>query len=286
MNFLLVWENPPPLKLIVFSRQAARTASPGRFCYGRHKHAFYELGIVLAGVCDWQIRHRRLRLRKGQAVLIKPGTLHGEEALCKLKSELAWVGFEFAGPAPTWSERAVSLGSDMDEIATSFHAIYREHSSDDPLTSKRVSLALQNLLVLVSRRAASAGRRQAIPSRAQSASCLNARQIRSLESAAHYFRHNIQAPLSIAQVAAYHSFSPAYFSTLFRQHFGVPPRTHLRHIKLEKGSELLTTSDLSIKEISARCGFVDAAHFTKAFKQKHRLTPGAYRLKANDLPDL
>jgi AraC-like DNA-binding protein len=279
MKKILIWEEPCPLKLIAFKRQPARATLSSPIRFNLHRHTFYELGMVLAGKCEWTIRRRRLGLHAGQAVLVKAGSLHGEEIPGEQTSELAWVGFDFAGPAPDWSEKVVPLGGDLDEIAASFHAIYREHSSADSLTNLRVALALQNILVLVSRRAENDGAGKKKPRHSPGKSRLNARQVRSLESAAHYFRHNFQASLSVAQIAAYHSFCPAYFSTIFRRHFGVPPRAFLRQVKLEKATELLLGSDLTMKEISGRCGFVDAAHFTKAFKQKHRLTPGAYRLK-------
>jgi AraC-like DNA-binding protein len=277
MNKLLIWEAAPDLKLVVFNHQAGRPPPSDRASYSSHSHSFYELGLVLKGGCTWHLGRRSFALRAGQAILVRPQSRHREEGAPDLETELAWIGFDFSGISPAWAERVLSLGDDFHEVALLFHAIYREHSLSDPLTRKRVSLALQNVLVLVSRRVVGAKSQSAHRKPARPKSRLNARQIRSLESAAHYFRHNFQDPLSIAQVAAYHSFCPAYFSTLFRIHYQMPPRTFLRQVKLQKAEELLTTSDLTLKEISARCDFVDAAHLTKAFKQRYGVPPGAYR---------
>jgi AraC-like DNA-binding protein len=281
MEKLPIWETSPALRLIVFNRQPDRPSPANRMTYSSHSHSFFELGIVLAGECAWKLdRRRRLTLRAGQSILVKPGSRHAEEPSAERETKLAWLGFDFADTAPEWSEQVVTLGGDLPEVAHSFHVIYREHSASDSLTRRRVALALQNVLVLVSRCAESGGVTRPKQDGALGKSDLNARQVRSVESSAHYFRHNFQESLSIAQVAAYHSFCPAYFSTLFRRHYRVSPRTFLQRAKIEKAVELLTTSDLTLKEISDRCGFVDAAHLSKAFKQRHRLTPGAFRIRA------
>lgn len=278
MKNLPIWDTTPPLRLIVFNRQPVRPAADHRMIYSQHSHSFYELGMVLAGECAWRFGpRRRVKLRAGQAILVKPGSSHGEEPTPGVETKLAWLGFDFSGPAPKWIEKAVTLGSDLAEATLFFNTIYREYAASDPLTRRRVGLALQSVLVLVSRCAESGSFSANIPR--EQKSDLNPRQVRSLESSAHYFRHNFRDTLSIAQVAAYHSFCPAYFSTLFRRHFRVSPRTFLQQVKVEKAMEMLTASDLTLKEISAHCGFVDAAHLTKAFKQRHRVTPGAFRLK-------
>ena len=281
MEKLPLWETSPLLRLIVFSRYPRWSSSPvKRVKHPMHCHPFYELGVVMAGECTWKLdRRRHIPLRSGQAVLIKADSNHREEISSDKETELAWLGFDFSGTAPVWAEQVLSLGEDFNEVAASFQTIYREHSSSSPITRRRVNLAIQNVLVLVSRRGGDGGFTPPDEKRVPRNSSLNARQIRSIESSAHYFRHNFQESLSIAQVAAYHSFCPAYFSTLFRRHYRMSPRSFLRKVKIEKAAELLTTSDLTIKEIGARCGFVDAAHLSKAFKPKYRLTPGAFRLR-------
>jgi AraC-like DNA-binding protein len=280
MKRLLIWETNPVLRLVMSSRQLMRSSSPSRFVYSTHSHPFYELGLVLTGECAWRLGRRTLTLNSGQVVLIKARSRHREEPSSDRRTELAWIGFDFPGIAPSWSEQVVSLGEASAEVELLFQAIYREHSATDPLTRRRVSLALQNALVLVSRCAESADStpptRKSIPRKTG----LNTRQIRSIEASAHYFRHNFQESLSIAQVAAYHSFCPPYFSTLFRRHYRMSPRTFLHKVKLEKAAELLQTSDLTLKEIGARCGFVDAAHLSKAFKQAYHRTPRAFRLES------
>jgi len=246
---------------------------------GMHDHPFYELGMVLSGKCTWHLGRRRIALQSGDAILIKPKVSHGEEIKCGEEARLAWVGFDFAGPAPAWSQRLISTAGDFPEVAGYFDILASEHHRPDyPSFHARIGLAAQSLLLLVARRAEDPGlaRRDRSPDRVGSE--LNPRQIHRVESAAHYFRTNLRDALSIAQVAAYHSLCPAHFSSLFQRHHGVSPRTFLRLARLERAAGLLRDSDLSLKEIAVQCGFVDAAHFCKSFRQEHGLTPRRFRM--------
>jgi len=237
-----------------------------------HQHPFYELGLVLSGRCYWELREQApLELSSGEAILLKPGTVHSERTALGEKAGLAWVGFEFGGLPPEWCNQPISMGEDFTEIANCFHIISREHRFSDLISQTRVKLVLQSLVVLIARRA------QRFEPPPSPVSGLNPRQVRCVESAAHYFRTNLKESLSISQVAAYHSLCPAHFSSLFRQYHLVNPRTYMREARLEQVGTLLTTSELPLKEIAAECGFVDAAHLCKAFKDKNRETPHAFR---------
>lgn len=274
-----IWESPPVVKLVASGRhQSARRSARG---FSLHAHPFYELGIVLSGQCDWRLGLRqRLSLRSGETILLKPGTLHREEIRAGNGARLAWVGFDFAGAPPEWVQRVIATEEDFPEIASYFEVLAREHHRPDFPSQVRVGLAVQSILLLVARRAEEARQPSVSGHAARAGSGLNPRQIDRVESAAHYFRTNLSNSLSIAQVAAYHSLCPAHFSSLFRRHHRVSPRRFLRQARLERAADLLRSSDLSLKEIAAQGGFVDAAHLCKAFKQERGVTPRLFRIRA------
>jgi AraC-like DNA-binding protein len=266
MESVQIWKSAPALRMITFSPNYRTHYS------SRHRHSFYELALVLGGRCTWHLSARkRLLLRGGDALLLKPGAAHYEEIPPAEEARLAWLGFEFKGAPPAWCQRVVSLGDDAPEIAGYFMAIAREHPLPDAVSQARVNLALQSLLLLLERRAE--GSRETTATH----SALNPRQTHTVESAAHYFHRNLRDPLSIAQLAAYHSLCPAHFSSLFRRHHRISPRRFLRQARLQRVAHLLAESGLTLKEIAAQCGFVDAAHLCKSFKLDHRVTPGVFR---------
>jgi AraC-like DNA-binding protein len=267
MKYVQLWETPLPLRLV--------TSSPHHRpqVQRRHSHPFYELALVLSGHCTWQLGRRRVLVHSGEALLLEPGMVHAEETSPKVKAHLAWLGFDFPGSIPSWCQQTIALGDDAAEIAGCFDAIAREHQMTDARTQTRIGLALQSLLLLVER-CAEGSRRLAARH-----SDLNPRQTHTVESAAHYFRNNLQDPLNIAQVAAYHSLCPGHFSALFRQRYRVTPRTFLRQARLQQAVDLLTGSNLTLKEIAGQCGFVDAAHLCKSFRQIRHTTPNQFRAK-------
>jgi AraC-like DNA-binding protein len=265
-----IWESPPPVRLVALAKRLRVTN------FRLHEHSFYELGIVLSGQCDWLLGRRRVSLKAGETILLKPGTLHREAIRAGEEAQLAWVGFDFTGKRPAWESRAVSTGEDFSEITEYIEIIAREHHHPGPASQTRVSLAAQSLLLLVDRHAQAS---PLLPKRSGK-SGLNPSQINRVESAAHYFRTNLQDSLSVAQVAAYHSLCPAHFTSLFRRHHRVSPRTFLRRARVDKAMDFLRTSDLALKEVAVQCGFVDAAHLCKAFKQLRGITPRQFRTRS------
>jgi AraC-like DNA-binding protein len=58
---------------------------------------------------------------------------------------------------------------------------------------------------------------------------------------------------------------------------------YLRHRRLERAAEILADphqSEVPVGEIAFRCGFSDPAHFSRAFRQHHGMTPSTYRIEA------
>lgn len=73
--------------------------------------------------------------------------------------------------------------------------------------------------------------------------------------------------------------SRRYLVSLF-QSVGTTFNTELMRVRLEKGAEMLRErrfEALSVMEISLRCGFSDASHFSKRFKERFDMPPAAYR---------
>jgi len=87
------------------------------------------------------------------------------------------------------------------------------------------------------------------------------------------FRHNL--PLGAFARMAHRSLSS--FKREFRAQFGVPPGQWLRERRLLHASQLLRTTDLPVTAIAFDCGFEDASHFTKAFRQRYGHPPSALR---------
>ncbi|MEM6822798.1 MAG: AraC family transcriptional regulator [Verrucomicrobiota bacterium] len=240
-----------------------------------HSHSFHEIGFVKRGDCDWLFLEKRIRLTRGDLIFIPKGVLHTEQAAEASSTELAWVGFWFAGAenleVPKRVQKSVATGDHYGDVLSLMEQINREHHLDQLGSERRVDLLIQSLVILLFR-CASRNVEQPAPHKS-----LNARQIQVVRSAANYFRENFSNPLSISQVAGYHSMCAPYFSTLFRKYHGISPQVYLHRIRMEHVERYLAEGQLTLKEIAEYCGFVDAAHLCKRFKQENGKTPKQFR---------
>ncbi len=88
---------------------------------------------------------------------------------------------------------------------------------------------------------------------------------------------HLSEPLSVSDMAARAGLSPSRFSQVFRNRFGRPPHQFLMHLRIQRAQDLLHHTSLTMRDISAQCGFSDVHHFAKTFKRLSGQTPGSYR---------
>ena len=98
-----------------------------------------------------------------------------------------------------------------------------------------------------------------------------------VQSALYYLEHEYRDTLSIGDLAEELGVSTQYLIEQFHQETGTTPNAYLNKVRLHQARLLLATSSLSIQEISARVGILDANYFAKLFKKEFGQTPKNYR---------
>lgn len=88
---------------------------------------------------------------------------------------------------------------------------------------------------------------------------------------------HLSEPLTVSDMAARAGLSSSRFSQVFRNRFGRPPHQFLMHLRIQRAQDLLHHTSLTMRDISAQCGFSDVHHFAKTFKRLSGQTPGSYR---------
>ena len=83
--------------------------------------------------------------------------------------------------------------------------------------------------------------------------------------------------LTVSELATLSSRSLSAFKRDFETQFNDTPANYIKNQKLQKATDLLSSTDFSISEICYEVGFNDTSHFTKLFKQKYNSTPSEYR---------
>lgn len=85
----------------------------------------------------------------------------------------------------------------------------------------------------------------------------------------------LDARLSIETLAREAGMSPAHFARAFKQTLGEPPHRFLLTQRLDRARRLLERPDTQLSDVALRSGFADQAHFTRHFKRRFGITPGA-----------
>ncbi|MDE2334487.1 MAG: helix-turn-helix domain-containing protein [Rhodospirillales bacterium] len=72
--------------------------------------------------------------------------------------------------------------------------------------------------------------------------------------------------LSPRELAGLAGVSVRQLERLFQTHLGVAPRTHDRHVRLDRARLLLRQTNLSVLEVAVACGFTSASHFSRIYR--------------------
>jgi AraC-like DNA-binding protein len=92
-------------------------------------------------------------------------------------------------------------------------------------------------------------------------------------------RESLETDVTIQQIADEQGVSYSNFRKLFKEYTGLSPATYQQELRLLRAKELLTTTELSIKEIAYRLNFESPDYFSAKFKAKIGLKPSDIRAK-------
>ncbi|MDE6963167.1 MAG: AraC family transcriptional regulator [Lachnospiraceae bacterium] len=98
-----------------------------------------------------------------------------------------------------------------------------------------------------------------------------------VEKAKAYMEENFQRQISLCEAAAKLGVSQSHLSREFFKYTGEQPVRYLTRLRVENAVKLLHEGNMTIEEISARCGFSDGNYFNKVFKRYMKVSPGELR---------
>ena len=98
-----------------------------------------------------------------------------------------------------------------------------------------------------------------------------------LAAAISAIRREVNRPWRVSELADIAQLTPVQLERRCRGTLGLPPRRLIQRLRLEHAVHLITTTDATLGDIAAACGFYDQSSFTRQFRFVLGLTPGAYR---------
>lgn len=98
-----------------------------------------------------------------------------------------------------------------------------------------------------------------------------------LEKAAQFIEKNLFDEFSIDKFAREMYVSKSKLYRIIMKMTGEPPLAFIKNVKMNKALELLSNSDLTVKEIAYSSGFNNPKYFTRCFRKEFGITPKQYR---------
>lgn len=105
----------------------------------------------------------------------------------------------------------------------------------------------------------------------------DSKNIPKLKKVLSFLRDNYEQQLSLDDMAKAADMSPKYFCYFFKEKTGKSPVGYLNGYRIEKASQKLLNSDLSVTDIAYSCGFNDLSYFIKTFKTQKGISPTKFR---------
>lgn len=244
-----------------------------------HTHSYYELYFLLSGERRYFIGHTIYDVSPGDVVVIPRNTLHrttvrnskgyeryvvyfSESYAKEMKNKLGINEFNHFMQAsciqllPEWAEKVRYTLEEMKQEITR-----KEKYSD---------IMLQNLFHYIIIILLRHGRNKQKE---------NGREVGKIQDVAKYISENYSSVITLSSAAKMAYMENTYFSKKFKRLTGFGFHEYLVQTRIKAAERLLVHSNLTISEVSERCGFSSSNYFGDVFRNWNRIAPSEYRKK-------
>ena len=97
------------------------------------------------------------------------------------------------------------------------------------------------------------------------------------DEAVMFISQNYMLPITVEDIADRLNLDRSYFGKVFKDVMGQSPQEFLIRYRMGKAAEFLKTSGMPVGEISAKVGYPNQLHFSRAFKNVYGMSPRLYR---------
>jgi AraC family L-rhamnose operon transcriptional activator RhaR len=244
-----------------------------------HKHSFFEICYVLAGVGEYTDDGVVYQLQAGTHFCSRPGVPHQIRTQAGLF--LLYVAFEVDEsltqvPVREAFERLSEttnvcvLKDDQHPTSLLWKSLLQQTDEDKNLPAAAVPSVAYALIQSFVTLFGAQGPKQEMHVKRKNSNML-------IQQAKLYIRDNLAGPLSLVEVAHYLNVSERHLSRLFSAGIGESFTDFIRRERVRQATRLLISSDLPIKKIADLTGFSSVHYFTRVFMEDMKLPPGKFR---------
>lgn len=103
------------------------------------------------------------------------------------------------------------------------------------------------------------------------------REYAAVRKAISVMQDRLAEPLTLAEIAAEVNLSVYHFVRVFRDATGETPYRYLTRLRIESAQRMLSGTNLTLEQITHRCGFGGPSALSSAFLRQVGVRPSAYR---------
>ena len=246
--------------------------------YESHFHSAVEVMLTLEGCVDYTVDGRRYRVQKGDVLFVPPEANH-ELSMVENSSRYLFL----------FEPDAVMGMRDVRGLASGFQRVFHLRDGSEAhvrireLLLKAVeiykkgdlmwnmvcySYIMRVYAILGQQYLATASRRRAQGQHVESD---------VIAAAMNYINSHYGENLTLDDVAGFSGFSRYYFSRSFKKQTGFSFKNYLCEKRLQVASELLSGTNLSMRDVAIQSGFGSVATFNRVFRENKGCTPTKYR---------
>jgi len=241
--------------------------------YSRHAHETFTLGLIEAGLEEFEYGGSMLRAGPGAVALLNPEVVHTGQAA----GPAGWTYRVLYPAVPVVTAIAAELGWPPGTPSFPQTVVYDQRSArlllaahvaaergDRLASSSLLHTGLAGLLRSHARR----------PPEPPAAAVRRAP--RAVAGTRDLLAVRLTDPPSLDDLARAARMSPFALLRAFRAETGLPPHAYLNQLRVRLARQLLDDG-LAPAVVAAEAGFADQAHLTRHFKRVVGVPPGAYQ---------
>ncbi len=234
--------------------------------YGRQD---YYLMFVSRGELLLQIRDQEVSFKAGQFVILRPGYATRYSKADQRDMNYYWVHFTGSRVEQLLAECAlldetVYFAGVSENIINDFQRLFDSFLYRDICLQPATASILMLLLVRLSRNASNQKKKaEAGPERLS-------------RSLAYIHKHYSQA-LTVQKLAELEHLSTSRYSALFRSCMGQSPQSFIIDMRLRIAIELLSQTDLTVKQVAHTVGYTDQLYFSRLFRARKGVPPSHFQ---------
>ena len=232
----------------------------------RHIHSVYEFYFLCDGEIEYFTENGYVSVKKGDLVVIPPNTIHKsipkstpsrQRILFYIKKNFV-ESFEDDIVLPQIGVYHLS-----EKEKNIVYDILEEYNNEKNESFIRANLCILAIQLSRKENAASYENKNSINER--------------IEKIIKYINANYATEITLGETAKRFFMNTSYLSRIFKEKTGVTFTEYLNKYRIKKSIELLSNTDMSVTEISAKTGFNSSNHYCKVFKNVTGISPLSYR---------